>query len=216
MQHQPEVLIVGTGRHAKVVIELFQAEKLYHIAGLVGVDVDACRILNVPVVGTDSDLTRLRRTGIEKAFVAIGDNRKRLSVGRQLVQQGFDIVNAVSPSAVVSPSTRLGCGIAIMAGAVINADTRIGDFVVVNTRASVDHDGVIGEGAHIGPGTTLAGNVEVGRLAFLGVGTNVIPGRSIGEGAVLGAGSCVVRDIPRDSLARGVPARVVSIYDRSS
>lgn len=211
MQNQSSVLILGTSGHAKVVIELFLAEQRYQIAGLIDLDPAPRSLLDIPVIGTDSDLPRLRATGIEKAFVAIGDNKKRLEIGHKLEQLGFDIVNAISPAAVISPTTRLGHGIAIMAGVIINAATQIGNYAIINTRASIDHDGFIGTGAHIAPGVTLAGNVSVGPLAFLGVGTHVIPTISIEEGAIIGAGSCVVRNIPRRALARGVPARVVSI-----
>jgi UDP-perosamine 4-acetyltransferase len=172
-------------------------------------------LLDVPVIGTDADLARLRAAGIDKAFVAIGDNNTRLTIGQRLEQLGFEIVNAISPAAVVSPSARLGHGIAIMAGAIINAASNIGNYAVINTRASIDHDGSIGAGAHIAPGVTLAGNVTIGRAAFLGVGTNVIPAISIGECAILGAGSCVVRNIPAHALARGVPAEIVSINEPS-
>ena len=213
MQNQPSVLIVGTGGHAKVVIELFRAEGRYQIAGLIDKDSSLRSLLDIPIIGTDSDFARLHARGIDKAFVAIGDNKTRLEIGRKLEQLGFDIVNAISPAAVVSPTTVLGHGIAIMAGVIINVDTRIDDYAVVNTRASIDHDGSIGAGAHIGPGVTLAGNVTVGALAFLGVGTHVIPTMSIGESAIIGAASCVVRNIPPRALARGVPARVVSVNE---
>jgi len=213
MQNQSSVFIVGTGGHAKVVIELFRAEGRYQIAGLIDNDPASRSLLGIQVIGTDSDFERLHARGMDKAFVAIGDNKTRLKIGHELERLGFDIVNAISPTAVISPTTRLGHGIAIMAGVIINAETRIDDYAVINTRASIDHDGSIGAGAHIGPGVTLAGNVKVGALAFLGVGTHVIPTVSIGEGAIIGAGSCVVRSIPPRALARGVPARVVSFNE---
>lgn len=213
MQNHTSALIVGTGGHAKVVIELFRAERRYQIAGLIDKDPASRSLLDVAVIGADSDLPRLRASGIDKAFVAIGDNKTRLEIGHKLERLGFDIVNAISPAAVISPTTRLGHGIAIMAGVVINADTSIGNYAIINTRASIDHDGVIGAGAHIAPGVTLAGNVTVGALAFLGVGTHVIPTMSIGEGAIVGAGSCVVRNIPPHAIARGVPAKVVRINE---
>jgi UDP-perosamine 4-acetyltransferase len=54
---------------------------------------------------------------------------------------------------MVSPSVRLGAGVAIMAGAVINAEGRIEDLAIINTGAVIDHDAWIGEAAHVAPGS---------------------------------------------------------------
>ena len=171
--------------------------------------------MGVRVIGADHDLARVHGSGVRKAFVALGDNRRRLVIGRDLEHIGFEIINAISRAAVLSPSAQLGRGVAVMAGAVVNAATTIGDFAIVNTGASIDHDLAIGEGAHIGPGCALAGNVRIGRLACLGVGTSATPGTTVGAGALVGAGACIVRDIPDAAVARGVPARVVNFQQRS-
>ena len=98
------VLIVGAGGHAKVVIELLRAMSI-PIAGLIDHD-RTKQALGVAWVGADEDLPRLRAEGLNRAFVAVGDNRRRLDLGRGLVAGGFELVNAVSSHAVISPSVR--------------------------------------------------------------------------------------------------------------
>jgi UDP-perosamine 4-acetyltransferase len=207
------LLIIGARRHVKVVIELLRAAGEHEIVGLIDLDRNAPAVLGVPVVGTDADLPRLRDNGIKHAFVGIGNNQHRLRMGRHLGEIGFEIVNAVSPAAVISASAQLGRGIAVMAGAVINAQSRIDDFAVINTCASVDHDCWVAEGAHVAPGCTIAGNVKIGRLTFIGAGVTVIPDTSIGENAIIGAGACIIHDIPAAAQAWGVPARIIRIDD---
>ena len=202
------VVIIGSSGHAKVVIELLWAEGRYQILGCTGLAESGLILGKVRVLGTDTILPALLARGIKRAFVAIGDNRLRLRLLRQVSEMGFELINAVSPNAVVSPSATLHSGIAIMAGAIINASAQIGDGVIINTNAGVDHDCIIGTCAHIGPGSAVAGNVDVGREAFLGAGTCVVPGVRIGCRAIIGAGSVVVRDIPDDVTAMGVPARI--------
>ncbi len=206
------VLVVGAGGHAKVVIELIQAEGCYRIAGLIDADPTPRTVMGLQVIGTDRDLAQLRGSGLDKAFVALGDNQRRLAIGRDLERLGFEIVNAISPAAVISASAQLGRGVAIMAGAVVNAAATIGDFAIVNTGAVIDHDATMGEGSHLSPGCALAGNVKIGRLAFLGVGASAIPGVTVGAGAIVGAGACIVNDIPAAAVARGVPAKVVETH----
>jgi UDP-perosamine 4-acetyltransferase len=203
------VVIIGSGGHAKVVIELIRAEEKYQIAGCTGLSGEGF-VLGVPILGTDTALPALLAKGTKRAFIAIGDNLLRVRLLAQVAEMGFELINAISPNAVVSPTAILGRGIAIMAGAVINASARIGDGAIINTNAGVDHDCWIGNGAHIGPGSALAGNVIVGCEAFLGIGSSVLPGARIGNRATIGAGSVVLHDIPDDATAVGVPARVLS------
>ena len=208
------IVVLGAGGHAKVVIELIRSQGRYEIAALLDADVTPREVLGLPVSGGDDRLAELHAAGIIHAFVALGGNRLRLKVAERVRALGFTLVNAISPAAVVSPSARLGVGVAIMAGAVINAETRIDDLAIVNTGACIDHDCILGEACHVAPGAALAGGVRVGALAFLGVGTAAIPGVRIGAGTTIGAASCVVTDIPPGVLALGTPARTVRPLDR--
>ena len=51
--------------------------------------------------------------------------------------------------------------------------------------------------------------IRVGNSVWFGGGVRVLPGVTIGDNVVIGAGSVVVHDIPSNSVAAGVPARVI-------
>lgn len=201
------VVIVGGGGHAKVVIESLRAAGKA-VAAVIDADPTARSVAGVPVVGDDTALPGLRDQGLDEAFVAIGDNRLRARLAQGLIEQGFVLVNAIHPSAVISPSARLGHGVAVMAGAVINAEVQIGDLAIINTGAVIDHDCRLGAACHLGPASALAGGVSLGARSFLGVGTRVIPNMTIGADVVVGAGAVVVRDLPDAVVAIGVPAKI--------
>lgn len=209
----PDIIIIGAGGHAKVCIEILRGMG-ERVAVCVGEATSGSHCLDVPVVPGNEHLERLRGEGYYRAFVAIGANAVRARLIRLVREHGFELVNAISPHAVVSPSVRLGAGIAIMAGAVVNAETVLDDGVIVNTGATVDHDGRIGRCAHIAPQCALAGNVTVGEEAFLGIGTRAIPGIVVGARATVGAGAVLIRAVEPDTKVVGVPAAPVQSTSR--
>ena len=57
--------------------------------------------------------------------------------------------------------------------------------------------------------TVIYGKIVVGNNCFIGCRTTILPGVKIGDNAIIGAGSVVNRDIPANSVAAGVPCRVI-------
>ena len=113
---------------------------------------------------------------ISEWIVAIGDNadRKREAEHNEL---NYGIL--IHPSAIISPSAKIGSGTVIMAGVVVQAHARIGKHVILNTGCTVDHDCIIGDYVHIAPGAHLCGNVEIGEGTLVGVGVGIAPGCKI-------------------------------------
>lgn len=202
------VIVIGAGGHAKVCIELLRAAG-HDVSYCIGSTGSGAPCLDVPVLGGDDHLARLREEGWEDAFVALGSNGLRQRLAALATGLGFRLVNAISPRAVISPTAKIGHGVAVMAGAVINADSVVGHLAIINTLASVDHDGHLGEAVHIAPHCGLAGNVSVGERSFLGVGCKVIPEISIGSDVLVGAGSVIIRNIESNSRIVGVPAKAL-------
>lgn len=139
-------------------------------------------------------------------IVSIGDNKIRKNIVRKL-SCGFG--KAIHPSAIISPSAKIGEGTVVMPGAIINADAIIGKHCIINTGASIDHECVIGDFCHIAPHASLCGQIRVGEGTIVGVGAAVIPCVIIGKWCKIGAGAAVVGDIPDYSTAVGVPAKRV-------
>jgi len=58
-------------------------------------------------------------------------------------------------------------------------------------------------------GLEIALPITIGDNCWLGANVTVLPGVTIGNGCVIGAGSIVTKDIPDNSLAMGMPAKVI-------
>lgn len=140
-------------------------------------------------------------------IIAIGANKTRQILTQRVEQAGFEVVNLIHPSAVISKSAVVGKGVVVMPKAVINARAVIGIGAIINTAAVIEHECVVGEFAHISPAAALAGNVKVGARTWIGIGSSVIQGINIGADSIIGAGSVVVSDVSDGVVAYGNPAR---------
>ncbi|ALH94714.1 acyltransferase [Acinetobacter equi] len=90
----------------------------------------------------------------------------------------------------------------------------IGDHVTVTSGVKfITHDGstcLIKD--TVGKRYQRFAAIEVGSHVFIGVNSIIMPGVKIGSHVVIGAGSVVTKDIPDNSVAIGVPAKVVSSF----
>ena len=212
MRKRPDILIVGAGDQARVVLDILDEMGVgREVAGFLdyvgneslwGADLDGKLVLGGPEL-----LDTLRTKGIRRVHVGVGDNAARKELVRRAIALGYDLVTAVHPKASVSRRARVSAGAAIHPGAVVMTGARIGQAAIVNTGACVDHDCVVGDYAHIAPGAHLAGRVRVGTGTMIGIGASVRQGTSIGEWATVGAGAAVVADLKGGKTYVGVPAR---------
>jgi len=86
----------------------------------------------------------------------------------------------------------------------IGRDTMFGPFININCA---DHGTDPGTPMRLQYGTY--GPVTIGSDCWLGAGVVVTKGVTIGDGAVIGAGSVVTCDVPPNTIACGVPCRVL-------
>lgn len=204
-----KIVVIGAGGHARSVCDVLLMEGKHEIIGLV--DGGATEgFYGLPLLGGDEVLPDLLAQGkVQGALVGIGSNKVRKALQEKLQAMGYQMVCAISPSAVLSPFAQVGEGTVVMHGAVVGASARVGEGCIINTNCSLDHDDDIGDFCHIAPGVAVSGGVRVGPGSFLGTGARVIDGITLGCGVMLGAGAVAVRDIEDGYTAVGVPARII-------
>lgn len=207
-----KVVLTGGGGHCKVVIDAIKKEGIYEIFGITDLKNTGNYILGVKIIGTDDILEQLLYKGITNALITLGNlkcNTCRVNLFNKLCELGFSLINVLHPGAIIGEEVSLGKGNVILAGSIINSCTSIGDNCIINTGSIVEHDCIVESHVHISPGVKLAGGVKVGESTHIGMGANVIEGVAIGENCIIGAGAVVISDIPDNSMAVGVPAKVI-------
>lgn len=199
--------LFGASGHGKVIKDILNAN---------GIKVEAFADDNPNVNECGGRPVVHDATGLSPMIVSIGVNRIRKMIVERLKANNPDIkfATAIHPSAVISPTAKIGEGTVVMAGAVVNADAVIGNHCIVNTGATVDHDCKIGDYCHIAPGVNISGATHVGEGTWVGVGSCVIQCLNIGKNCMIGAGSVVVKDIPDNVTAFGCPAKVIKIISK--
>lgn len=168
------------------------------------------RVDGIPVLGHPDQLPDIGESlGVDRAIVAVGDNGVRRAFADRLEGWGFELINAIHPSANLARNVSVGRNIVIAAGALVCAHCQIGDSVILNTGCIIDHESLIGTATHVCPGARIAGRVTIESGAFVGIGATIIQGIRVGCEAVVGAGAVVINDVAPMSTVVGVPAREI-------
>jgi acetyltransferase EpsM len=205
-----QVVILGSGGQARVVIDAIESQHNARILGLVDGG-DSPPHPRYPTLGRDEDVPRLWASlGAFDLMVAIGNNAVRRRVVDKLMGlEKLAYLTLIHPQAHMAGEVQVGCGSFVAIGATLCVGARLGQHVLINTNASVDHDCVVEDYAFIAPHAALGGAVHVGAGAMVGMGAVVLPGLTVGAGAVVAAGAVVTKNVADGTTVMGVPARAV-------
>ncbi|HID93568.1 MAG TPA: N-acetyltransferase [bacterium (Candidatus Stahlbacteria)] len=117
----------------------------------------------------------------------------------------------------------IGDNVSIGTNTVLEFDNRIGSGTRIHSLCFLEMTEV-GEYVFIGPRTVFTddphpmncpryreclGGVKIGKLAKIGAGCIFFPGVRVGDNAFVCAGSVVTKDVPKDKVVAGFPARVI-------
>lgn len=83
----------------------------------------------------------------------------------------------------------------------------IEDNVLIAPRVSL-----LSEGHPVNPSerqSLVPGKIHIKKNAWIGAGATILPGVTIGENAVVAAGAVVSKDVPANTIAGGVPAKII-------
>jgi serine O-acetyltransferase len=85
--------------------------------------------------------------------------------------------------------------------------------VVIHSRAVIGEKVLIGQGVTIGRQLDPEGVPRIGNSVYISAGARLLGDIKIGDNVIIGANAVVISDVPSNSIAAGVPARVIRKID---
>jgi acetyltransferase-like isoleucine patch superfamily enzyme len=89
----------------------------------------------------------------------------------------------------------------------------LGNHVSATSVRFETHDGGVWVFRHLNPDIDIVKPIVIGNNVYIGYGAVILPGITIGDNVIIGAHAVVSKDIPSNSVAVGVPARVIKTVD---
>lgn len=210
-----DIIVVGAGGHAQIVIDIIEKQNKYNIIALVaGASELKDSLFGYPIKVGDDKLEFFYNQGITKIAIGVGgfrDNSVRKRIYEKVKEIGFKLPPLIHPSAVIGKSVQIGDGSVIFAGVVLNPLVNIGENSIVATSSSVDHETLIGNHVLISAGVTIGAFANIGDNSLIALGAKVISGIQISNNVLVAAGSVVVKNIEANKTVYGIPAKEKSI-----
>tara|TARA_Y100000590_G_scaffold468581_1_gene651846 strand:- start:31391 stop:31975 length:585 start_codon:yes stop_codon:yes gene_type:complete len=191
-----KILIIGSGGHAKVCIDLIEESSQFEIVGIVSPDLSK-EFCSYPILGDDNNLKDLKQNA-NHALIGIGQIRSpssRISVFNQLKENGFNLPTIISQSSFISKNSELGEGTVILRNCIVNRDAKIGSNTIINNKALIEHDVTIGDNCHVSTGALVNGEVEIGNNCFIGSGSVIKQGIVIKDDSFIQANSFIEKNL---------------------
>jgi sugar O-acyltransferase (sialic acid O-acetyltransferase NeuD family) len=208
------ILVGGGGTTGDVIALLHDINKItpkYEILGLLddALPNDTSRF-GFPVLG---GLQANKTFSDDTLFVdCLGSTRSYLKRESILKQSGFNLdrfETIIHPSAFISNDAKIGVGSIIYPNVVVLSNVHIGSHAIVLSGSVLNHDVTIGDWSILASGVMLSGAVKVGNACYLGSASSVREGVHIDNGCLIGMSAAVVKDVSKNQVVVGVPARAL-------
>lgn len=213
-----ELYILGLGHNTPVFIDL-ALDCGYEIIGLYHYNDELTHqdFAGYKVLGTFQDLW-VKDLKDSNFMLTMGDLKIRKELSERIISLGGNLPTFIHPSAVISRYSRISeTGVIINAFSHIQANTIVESNVVILSGVVICHDNIIGKNSFIADHVTIGALTIIEEEVFWGQGSLSISGKvnRIGTRSYIGARALLTKNVPRNSIIYGSPARVVAVGKNS-
>jgi len=206
------IVIFGSGDHAKVIFYEIIKIKKYNIIGFID-NKNVNRVIasykkkNYKVLGKISEFKKKKINFC--GIIGVGSNfiREKILIEVEKNIKDFFWEKIISKNSQISKNAIIGEGSFVASGSIICNGTKIGNHCIINTGSFIDHDNVFENFSSTGPRVTCGGNVKVGKYSHLGIASTINNNIQIGYNTVVGGASFVNKTCKNNSTYVGVPSK---------
>lgn len=208
-----EIYIIGASLYGEVIFEL--AEHCgFKVKGFYDDNPKKhdTKIFGVPVIGSTKKLFSNKKNVQEINFaVAIGHNKYRRGFLEKVRQLSGKTPNLIHKTVQISPSAEIGMGIYINAYTIIWTGVKVENDCLFSPHVLISHHAVLKKGCFVANMSVVGMGVVIESDVLVGMGSTIMSGiKSVGRNTIIGAGSVVIRDVSKNSVMAGVPAKCIS------
>jgi sugar O-acyltransferase (sialic acid O-acetyltransferase NeuD family) len=203
------LVIIGAGGFAREMFDLanvcFANDPNFKVKGFLSDGPS-----NIEEMGYPPVLSKVAEYEIQPGdvfFCAIGKLADRKKTVEIILNKGGEFINLIHPTAILSPSVKLGMGVGIKSFCVLASDVTIENFTFLQSSVIMGHDVHIGNFCQVNSFAFFAGFVRVHDLVSVNAGAKLIQNVVVEEESVVGMGSVVLNKVKKGTTVFGVPAR---------
>lgn len=182
-----------------------------------------------PILGSDLDITEADREKYDFFLAShysghpVVDNPDhnglalRLERIRLIREKNLPLVNLITPSAYIHPTTKVGQGVYVGHNAIIRANCILGDFSYFCHGSGLGHDVEVKENVIVLAHAVMSADVVLEKNCMIGINATVVNGYYgkkliIGENSKVAAGAVVYKDVEASKFV-SVQGRVMKKLD---
>lgn len=210
-----KIIIYGNGDFAKLMYLYFQSDSGFQVVAFCADkkyiherEIYGLKVYDFETIEKEFEVERF------KMFVAIGygNMRARERMFYKAKNKGYDLINYVSSTVIMSPNINLGENNAILHGVIIEPNVDIGNNNIIWSSTTICHDGRIGDHNFIAAGTVIGGFSKIDDLCFIGFNSTIIQNIHILNESLIGAKSLQLSNTVACSKWVGSPSKIVGYH----
>jgi sugar O-acyltransferase (sialic acid O-acetyltransferase NeuD family) len=197
----------GFGREVKWLIDSINAQKKqWDFVGYYDDDLSERKnIESTLILGNVNALNNVQEP--LAIAIAIGSPNVKEQIFKKITNKKLYFPVLIHPNCNVGNNISIDEGSIICASNILTTDIVIKKFVTINLACTIGHDSIIENYCSIMPSVNVSGEVLMHQNVFVGTGAKIINQINIGSHSTIGAGAVVIKDVPQNSTAIGVPAK---------